>query len=154
MMSSVQAFSSSSYPIFLQFPSLLRLICLCNLFIRTDELESLISVKDSTTAASSPPDENISPQSNVFLCVRGHLEGKNPDEIGKMKDMAIECATCLQQSVESQLEPLLSVLQGKCTWEEASAFARMSIRRSKLLRNRKRRKKQRQLAAEAIRKAS
>ena len=125
-MNSVQAFSSSSssHPIFLEFPSLLYLICLCNVFIRTDELESLISVKDSTTAAPSSPDENISPQNNVFLRVRGHLEGKNTDEIGKLKDMAIECATCLQQSVESQLEPLLSVLQGKCTWDRCVDEAR------------------------------
>eukprot|EP00250_Pteridium_aquilinum_P021340 c25091_g1_i9 orf=581-1789(-) len=127
----------------------------------TDELEALISVKEESISSSKNKEEalrdgafvdDVISSSSYTYVLREALKEKSFDELESDKALALECATALQQSISSQVAPLLAVLQQKCTWEEASAFARLSTKRSKMLRNRKRRKKRRQLAAEAFRK--
>lgn len=127
----------------------------------TDELETVISVKSA--AASSFKDKGEAPSNGASMddALSGSsfsstlckiLEGKSFNELESVEALALESASTLQRSVCSQLAPLLAVLQGHSTWEEATALASMSTQRSKMLRNRKRRKKRRQLAAEALRK--
>ncbi|KAI5061121.1 hypothetical protein GOP47_0023626, partial [Adiantum capillus-veneris] len=118
-----------------------------------DELEALNSVKE--VASSKEKEEaslNVVSSSSHILALCEAFKGRSLDELGRNEASALECATSLQQSIMDQVAPLLSVLEEKGAWEEVSAFARLSAKRSKMLRNRKRRKKRRQLAAETCRK--
>ncbi|MCO5614043.1 hypothetical protein L7F22_068323 [Adiantum nelumboides] len=121
-----------------------------------DELEALNSVRD---AASLKGKEEVSLKDEVsssphLLALCEAFKGRSLDELGRDEASALECVTLLQQSIRDQLAPLVSVLGEKAAWEEAAGFANLSAKRSKMLRNRKRRKKRRQLAAEALQKVS